>query len=152
MLEDNKNIVSAEWLNNNLTHPDLVILAGFMRILSNQFVQSFSGRLINIHPSLLPKYPGLHTHQRALANQDKYHGSSVHFVTEELDCGPIIAQTRFNLDLNSNEPDTAKRVQSLEHKLYPQVSKWILDGQITIENDNVLHNGAPLQQPIIIES
>jgi len=101
--------------------PDLVVLAGFMRILTPKFVERFAGKMLNIHPSLLPKYPGLNTHQRAIEAGDKYHGSTVHFVTSELDGGPIIQQSVLEISPNDDEDSLTERVKSLEHKLYPEV-------------------------------
>ena len=132
--------------------PDLIILAGFMRILSEGFVQEFSGQLLNIHPSLLPKYPGLHTHRRALENKDKYHGSSVHFVTEELDGGPVIAQARMPLDHSANESEIMQGVQKLEHQLYPQVASWFLSGRLSMEHDGIYFDNDKQEQPIVIDS
>ena len=129
--------------------PDLIILAGFMRILTSQFVERFKGRLLNIHPSLLPKYPGLHTHRRALENKDEFHGTSVHFVTEELDGGPIIAQSRLSLNSASDEQTVMQDVQRLEHQLYPEVASWFLNGRLFMEKEGVNFDGQKLQSPII---
>jgi len=128
--------------------PDLIILAGFMRILTAGFVENFRGKLLNIHPSLLPKYPGLHTHKRALKNNDEYHGSSVHFVTEELDGGPLIAQSKTKIAKNETEESLIKKILKLEHQLYPQVAKWFLNGQIKLENNEVLFENKKLEQVI----
>ncbi len=131
--------------------PDLVILAGFMRILTAEFVSQFKGRLLNIHPSLLPKYPGLHTHRKALDNKDKYHGTSVHFVTEELDGGPIIGQSKTEILASDDEESLVKRVQALEHQLYPEIAKLFLDGSISLKKDRVYFENNPLQVPITIQ-
>lgn len=131
--------------------PSLVILAGFMRILTPQFVTNFTGRLLNIHPSLLPKYPGLHTHRRALENNDEYHGTSVHFVTEELDGGPVIAQSQTKILAEDNEDSLLKRVQSLEHNLYPVTAKLLLDNDVTWKNGEVYFQNKELEQPLLIE-
>ncbi len=104
--------------------PDLVILAGFMRILSSDLVQHYLGKIINIHPSLLPKYKGLHTHRQVLENGDKEHGTSVHFVTAELDGGPIIAQRQVKVDENDTEQTLVEKIQQQEHQLYPEVVAW----------------------------
>ncbi|MCW8878099.1 MAG: phosphoribosylglycinamide formyltransferase [Kangiellaceae bacterium] len=130
-------------------NPDLIILAGFMRILTSQFVERFKGKLLNIHPSLLPKYPGLHTHRRALENKDEFHGTSVHFVTEELDGGPIIAQSRLSLNSASNEQTVMQDVQRLEHQLYPEVASWFLNGRLVMEKEGVNFDGQKLRSPII---
>jgi phosphoribosylglycinamide formyltransferase-1 len=132
----------------NVYRPDLIILAGFMRILSADFVKGFSGKLLNIHPSLLPKYPGLHTHRRALDNKDELHGTSVHFVTEELDGGPLIAQAIMKLDHKSTENEVTQQIQKLEHQLYPQVAAWFLTDRLTMEKDGVYFDKEKLQQPI----
>ena len=131
--------------------PDLVILAGFMRILTAEFVSQFKGRLLNIHPSLLPKYPGLHTHRKALDNKDKYHGTSVHFVTEELDGGPIIGQSKTEILASDDEESLVKRVQALEHQLYPEIAKLFLNGSISLQKDRVYFENNPLQVPITIQ-
>ena len=131
--------------------PSLVILAGFMRILTPQFVTNFTGRLLNIHPSLLPKYPGLHTHRRALENNDEYHGTSVHFVTEELDGGPVIAQSQTKILAEDNEDSLLKRVQSLEHNLYPVTAKLVLDNDVIWKNGEVYFQNKELEQPLLIE-
>lgn len=104
--------------------PDLVVLAGFMRILTPAFVQQFSGKLLNIHPSLLPKYQGLHTHQRAIDARDAEHGCSVHFVTEELDGGPVILQARVPVFPQDTVDTLASRVHEQEHRIYPLVIRW----------------------------
>ena len=119
-----------------------------MRILSADFVKGFSGKLLNIHPSLLPKYPGLHTHRRALDNKDELHGTSVHFVTEELDGGPLIAQAIMKLDHKSTENEVTQQIQKLEHQLYPQVAAWFLTDRLTMEKDGVYFDKEKLQQPI----
>ncbi|TQV76864.1 phosphoribosylglycinamide formyltransferase [Aliikangiella marina] len=132
--------------------PNLVILAGFMRILSAGFVQKFNGKLLNIHPSLLPKYTGLHTHRRALENKDTFHGTSVHFVTEELDGGPVIGQARLKLDLNDSESEVMAKVQQLEHKLYPEVASWFLTERLSMESEGIYFDNEKLTHPIIIDS
>lgn len=101
--------------------PDVIILAGYMRILSSAFVSHYMGKMINIHPSLLPKYPGLHTHQRAIDAGDKEHGTSVHFVTEELDGGPVILQAKVPVFEDDDASVLAARVQAQEHRIYPMV-------------------------------
>lgn len=124
--------------------PDLVVLAGFMRILSPSFVQHYHGRLLNIHPSLLPKYPGLHTHRQAIENGDDEHGTSVHFVTEELDGGPVILQAKVPVFADDNEEDVAARVQHQEHAIYPLVIAWFVDGRLTMREDSVWLDGKQL--------
>jgi phosphoribosylglycinamide formyltransferase-1 len=134
------DMVLAEEIDRH--QPDLVVLAGFMRILTPGFVQHYAGRLINIHPSLLPSYTGLHTHQRALDDGVKLHGCTVHFVTAELDHGPIIAQGAVPV-LSNDTPDTlAARLLKVEHRLYPQAVGWLCNGQVQLnESGKVLSNG-----------
>lgn len=124
--------------------PDLVVLAGFMRILTTEFVVHFAGRLINIHPSLLPKYPGLHTHQRALQAADKQHGCSVHFVTPELDGGPVIIQAATSIEPNTTLELLTKEVAELEHKIYPLAIQWFAEQRLTLVNNKSLLDGKPL--------
>jgi phosphoribosylglycinamide formyltransferase-1 len=128
-------------------HPELIVLAGFMRILTDGFVNRYRGRLINIHPSLLPKYPGLHTHRRALEAGDREHGCSVHFVTEALDGGPVIAQARVPVLPGDTEMRLKARVQSVEHRLYPQTLNWFAAHRVKLESAQVLFDNAPLRQP-----
>jgi len=99
--------------------PELIVLAGFMRILSKYFVETFTGKIINIHPSLLPKYPGLHTHQQVLQNGDTEHGCTIHYVTEDVDAGEIIAQAKLTVNSDDTEETLKQRVHALEHQLYP---------------------------------
>ena len=118
--------------------PDLVILAGFMRILTPVFITPFSGRLLNIHPSLLPKYPGLHTHARVLAAGDHEHGATVHFVTEELDGGPPALQGKVPVTANDTIESLAKRVLDLEHRLYPMAVAWWVSGRLRLSAGEVM--------------
>ncbi|WP_421333449.1 phosphoribosylglycinamide formyltransferase [Aeromonas sp. 603607] len=124
--------------------PDLVVLAGFMRILSPQLVRHFAGRMINIHPSLLPKYQGLHTHQRAIDAGDSEHGASVHFVTEELDGGPVILQARVPIFEGDTADEVAARVQAQEHSIYPLVVRWFCEGRLQMVDGAVQLDGALL--------
>lgn len=124
--------------------PDLVVLAGYMRILSAPFVTHYRGRLLNIHPSLLPKYPGLHTHRRAIENGDSHHGASVHFVTEQLDGGPVILQASIPVLPNDTEQDLATRLLSQEHLIYPQVIQWWVEGRLALKDDQAWFDGKPL--------
>lgn len=128
----------------NHYQPDLVVLAGFMRILTPKFVQKFQGRLINIHPSLLPKYQGLHTHQRAIDAGDKEHGVSVHFVTEELDGGPVILQAKVPVFPEDTAEDLAQRVHQQEHRIYPMVVNWCCTQRVTMANESALFDGVIL--------
>ena len=117
--------------------PDLVILAGFMRFLTNEFVTGFEGRLLNIHPSLLPKYKGIHTHQRALDAGDTEHGVSVHFVTEELDGGPVILQAKVPVFEGDTVADLQNRVHEQEYRIYPLVARWFCDDRLKLKADGV---------------
>jgi phosphoribosylglycinamide formyltransferase-1 len=117
--------------------PHLVLLAGFMRILSDDFVVRFAGRLLNIHPSLLPAFTGTHTHARALAAGVRIHGCSVHFVTPALDGGPIAAQAAVPVFADDDEESLAARVLAAEHRLYPQVARWFLDGRLRLSDGHV---------------
>lgn len=131
--------------------PDLIILAGFMRILTPEFVNQFKGKLLNIHPSLLPKYPGLHTHRKAIENKEKFHGTTVHFVTEELDGGPLIGQSKTKIRQDDTEESLNVRIQALEHKLYPHIAKLLLNSQIRLIEDVVYFEEHKLESPIEIE-
>lgn len=115
--------------------PQVVVLAGFMRILTAQFVEHYKGKLINIHPSLLPKYQGLNTHQRAIDAGDDEHGCSVHFVTEELDGGPVILQAKVPVFAEDSADDLAQRVHVQEHLIYPMVVKWMCENRLKMTNE-----------------
>ena len=115
--------------------PDFVLLAGFMRVLTPMFVNHYLGRLINIHPSLLPAFTGLHTHERALENGVKVHGCTVHFVTAELDHGPIIIQAAVPLLPNDDSSTLAARVLRQEHLIYPQALRWLIEGKVSLGGD-----------------
>jgi len=117
--------------------PDLVVLAGFMRILSEGFVRHYEGRLINIHPSLLPSFPGLHTHQRALDEGVRIHGCTVHFVTPALDHGPVIIQAAVPVLDSDDEATLAARVLAKEHQVYPQAVRWFAEDRLCLENGRV---------------
>lgn len=116
-------------------HPDLIILAGYMRILTPDFVNHYAGMMLNIHPSLLPKYPGLHTHRRAIEAGDTEHGTTIHFVTKELDGGPVILQAKVPIFTHDEEQDVIDRVLVQEHQIYPLVVKWFCDGRLKMQND-----------------
>ena len=119
------------------SEPDLVVLAGFMRVLGRAAVEHYAGRLVNIHPSLLPAYPGLHTHRRALADGAAMHGCTVHFVTPEVDVGPIIAQAALPVRGDDDEASLAERVLELEHRLLPSAVAWFCDGRLVVEGTQV---------------
>ncbi|WP_020408242.1 phosphoribosylglycinamide formyltransferase [Hahella ganghwensis] len=132
--------------------PDLVVLAGFMRILTPEFVRHYQGKMLNIHPSLLPKYQGLHTHKRALEAGDTKHGVTVHFVTEELDGGPNIVQAEVPV-LHGDTPETlATRVQLQEHLIYPEAVRWYCEERLTMENNSALLDGQKLPSSGIVIS
>ena len=124
--------------------PDLVVLAGFMRILTPEFVARFRGRLMNIHPSLLPLYPGLNTHQRALDNGDSHAGATVHYVTGELDGGPPVLQARVRVNSGDDADTLAARVLEVEHRIFPMAVNWHLSGRLTWHDGSLLKDGAPV--------
>lgn len=129
--------------------PDLIVLAGFMRILSGEFVQRYAGRMLNIHPSLLPRYTGLHTHRRVLEAGDTWHGASVHFVTPQLDGGPLILQSRVAVKPGDTEATLAARVQATEYVIYPRVISWLAQGRLEWNNGQPRLDGAQLSQPVV---
>ena len=122
-------------------NPKLVVLAGFMRILSADFVRHYEGRLLNIHPSLLPKYKGMHTHQRALDADDSEHGCSVHFVTEELDGGPLVVQAVVPVESGDSAQTLAQRVHTQEHRIYPLAVRWFAEGRLILGDQGALLDG-----------
>ncbi len=125
-------------------NPEIVILAGFMHILSAEFTHQYAGKMLNIHPSLLPKFQGLNTHQRAIEAKENQHGVSVHFVTEQLDGGPIIAQTSVDVIDTDTTESLAKRVLLEEHKLFPKVIHWFTQGRLKLEKDHATLDGKVL--------
>jgi phosphoribosylglycinamide formyltransferase-1 len=130
---------------------ELVVLAGFMRILSPQFVARYAGRMLNIHPSLLPRYRGLNTHRRVLAAGDTHHGASVHFVTAELDSGPIILQSRIPVVPGDTEKSLAERVHASEHVIYPKVIGWVAQQRVVLKDGRAWFDGEPLDEPMVEE-
>jgi phosphoribosylglycinamide formyltransferase-1 len=118
--------------------PDLVVLAGFMRVLGENFVRRYDGRLLNIHPSLLPAFPGLHTHRRAIEAGVKIHGATVHFVTPDLDCGPIVIQAAVPVFADDDEDRLAVRVLAEEHRIYPQAIKWFVEDRLCLAGGRVV--------------
>ena len=129
--------------------PDLVVLAGFMRILGAAFVERYAGRMLNIHPSLLPSFTGLHTHRRALEAGVKVHGCTVHFVTAELDHGPIVVQAAVPVLPGDDEARLAARVLEQEHRIYPQAVRWFIEGRLVIENGTVRVQGSEGEQLVM---
>lgn len=129
--------------------PDLLVLAGFMRILSAEFIAHYRGRILNIHPALLPLYRGLNTHQRALDAGDKWHGSTVHFVTEKLDSGPRILQGRLAVVPGESAQKLALRVQAVEHKIYPQAAAWVGSGKVQYRDGQSWIDGEQAAEPVI---
>lgn len=129
--------------------PDLVVLAGFMRVLTADFVRHYEGRLINIHPSLLPSFTGLHTHKRALEAGVRVHGTTVHFVTAELDCGPIIIQAVVPVMDGDDEAALAARVLVQEHRIFPQAVRWIVEGRVSVQDGVARVAGASMPAGLI---
>ena len=128
--------------------PQLVVLAGFMRILTPHFIGAFAGRILNIHPSLLPGYRGLHTHRRVLEAGEKLRGVSVHFVTEELDGGPVIVQAEVPVMPGDSETTLSARVQRAEHRIYPQAIEWFARGRLLLKDGRAWLDGRPLDTPL----
>jgi phosphoribosylglycinamide formyltransferase-1 len=131
--------------------PHLLVLAGFMRILQPAFVAHYQGRMLNIHPSLLPKYRGLQTHERALAAGEREHGASVHFVTPDLDAGPVIVQARVPVFPDDDPTTLADRVLAQEHRIYPLAVRWFAEKRIVLAGDSVLFDGQPLSAPKLLD-
>jgi phosphoribosylglycinamide formyltransferase-1 len=132
-------------------NPGLIALAGFMRILTNDFVRRYRGRLLNIHPSLLPKHKGLNTHQKAIEAGDLLHGASVHFVTEELDGGPVIMQAQVGVQAGDTPDRLAVRVLEKEHIIYPLTVKWFAEKRLGMNDNRVILDGHPLAAPVIFD-
>jgi phosphoribosylglycinamide formyltransferase-1 len=131
--------------------PGLVVLAGFMRILGPEFVDRFTGRMLNIHPSLLPRHRGLHTHRRVLQAAEHEHGASVHFVTRELDGGPVVLQARVPVRDDDDETSLAARVLKQEHRIYPRVVAWFASGRLCFKDGSAWLDGRRLEEPLIVE-
>ena len=133
-------------------HPDIVVMAGFMRVVGDEFTRRFSGRMLNIHPSLLPKYPGLKTHQRALEAGDAEHGATVHFVTEELDGGSAVIQGRLSVDGQDTAQTLSERVmRDIELKIYPQAVAWMARGDLKLQNEQAWFRGQRLMAPLTLD-
>jgi len=131
--------------------PDLVVLAGYMRILADSIVNAYQGRMLNVHPSLLPAYPGLNTYTRALEAGESLHGSTVHFVIPALDSGPPILQYRVQIGASETEPELRKRVQQGEYIIYPQAIGWIADGRLMVHKGRIMLDGEELLKPVVID-
>ena len=131
--------------------PELIILAGFMRILSPWFVRHYEGKVLNVHPALLPLYPGLNTHQRVLDAGDSHHGSTVHFVTEELDGGPRIVAGRLAVRAGESADELQHRVQAVEHQVYPQAAQWFGEGRVEYRDGQAWFDGNLLEEPVVID-
>ncbi len=132
--------------------PDLIILAGFMRILSDEFIHHYENRILNIHPSLLPEFKGLHTHRKALQAATQVHGASVHFVSNELDSGPVVIQAEVQVLENDTEESLAERVLQQEHVIYPMAIAWFIDGRLATNGNDVLLDGKQLHRPVLWKS
>lgn len=149
---DHKAFDSREGFENTLANsiekfsPDLIVLAGFMRILTDSFVNRYLGKMLNIHPSLLPKYPGLNTHQRAIDAGDDVHGASIHFVSPELDGGPIVLRAQVPIFENDDCIELAQRVVVQEHMMYPMVVGWFCSGRLKMENGCAVLDGKILDE------
>ena len=131
--------------------PDLIVLAGFMRILGPKFVELHAGRMLNLHPSLLPKYPGLDTHRRVLEGGDEWHGATVHFVTDELDGGPAIIQYRLAVGAGDTADSLARRVHKGEHIILPRAVSWFSTGRLRLAGGSVMLDGRALHEPVAID-
>ncbi|MCP4876329.1 MAG: phosphoribosylglycinamide formyltransferase [Gammaproteobacteria bacterium] len=155
---NNRDYATREQYDSVLQHylesvnPDYIVLAGFMRILSPAFINAFKHRIINIHPSLLPDYKGLNTHQRVLDNGEKQHGVSIHLVTSELDAGPIIMQASYPVLPGNSVEELQRTGHQLEHQMYPQVLCWLSDNKLTIDGGQVFYEQSLLEQPIPFNS
>ena len=132
----------------DLVEPDIIILAGFMRILTEEFVDHYKNRLLNIHPALLPKFPGTHTHQRALQAKEQWHGASVHFVVPEVDAGPVIVQGRLRIGEYDTAETLQQRIHNIEHRIYPLAVKWFAQQRLSIVGNTVLLDGRNSEQQL----
>lgn len=132
--------------------PDYIVLAGFMRILGVELIQAFEDRILNIHPSLLPNYKGLDTYRRALDNNEKKHGVSIHLVTDKLDDGPIIMQASYPVETGDSVEDLQAKGLPLEHRMYPQVLRWLSEEKLTIKGGRIFYEQTPIEQPIVFNS
>lgn len=129
--------------------PDIIVLAGFMRIIRGRLVDQYAGRMLNIHPALLPKYKGLNTHQRCLDNADIAHGTTVHFVSAELDAGPSVIQAQLMVSPADTVQTLTSRVQEMEHVIYPIAVRWLAEGRLRCDGQQVFMDGEPLEGPVV---
>lgn len=129
---------------------ELVVLAGFMRVLEPGLVRAWEGRMLNIHPSLLPRHRGLHTHRRALEAGDRMHGASIHYVTEELDGGPVVLQARVPVVPGDDPESLARKVQAREHEIYPRAVRWVAEGWLQWRDGGPWLHGRPLRRPVTV--
>ncbi|XOZ34722.1 phosphoribosylglycinamide formyltransferase [Halomonadaceae bacterium KBTZ08] len=150
--EDRASFDAALMASIDAFSPDLVVLAGFMRILTDSFVQHYQGRLLNIHPSLLPAWPGLHTHRKVLEAGEREHGATVHFVTEELDGGPRILQGRVLVRADDDQDSLAERVGVQERRIYPQAVRWFCQERLRLANGRAELDGTPLHEPVDMDT
>ena len=132
--------------------PDVIALAGFMRILGPEIIRQFNGRILNIHPSLLPKHKGLYTHRRVLEDGDEYHGCSVHFATGTLDSGPVIMQARIRVTRNDSADTLASRVLRYEHVIYPRVLQWYCNNRLQLKNGQCVLDNKVLEKPQVLDT
>jgi len=132
--------------------PDIIVLAGYMRILSSEFINHFFPKILNIHPSLLPKYQGLHTHQRALDNNDSEHGVSIHIVTPELDSGPVILQGKFTIEAEDDDNSLQQKAHKLEHQMYPLVIKWLSEQRLQLNQDLPVFEDKVIHSPLVFNA
>jgi len=150
MFESREGFDQAMMQSIDKYQPELIILAGFMRILTDEFVEHYAGRLINIHPSLLPHFKGLNTHQRAIDASHQQHGASVHFVSNELDGGPVIAQAAVDVSDDDNAESLRLKVLAQEHILYPLVTRWFAERRLALKDNQVYFDDKALPQPVLI--
>lgn len=128
--------------------PDFIVLAGFMRILGSAFIQAYANKILNIHPSILPSYKGLKTHQRALDNHELEHGVSIHIVTADLDDGPVLLRGRYPIEENDTVKDLHKKGYKLEHRMFPKLLEWLCNHDLEIRGETIMFKQQPLEQPI----
>ncbi|MFT5663289.1 MAG: phosphoribosylglycinamide formyltransferase-1 [Gammaproteobacteria bacterium] len=155
---NHRNFASREDFDQALTqcldqlNPDIIVLAGFMRILGSALIQAYPRKILNIHPSLLPNYKGLNTYQRAIDNQEQEHGVSIHIVTPELDDGPVIVRGRYPILADDTVSELQCKGHRLEHKMYPQILRWLGQGSLQIFSDSIIFQDQLLERPIEFEN